>query len=90
MELAINKSNGSPGGTGRKRPRKCSDSELGQAHVRLQIIDVDKEKEKLRKRIKQGTSTLTKEMRDTLRSRLCHQRTNGGWEEVQQKIIVTY
>jgi len=61
-----------------------------RARVRLEKIDVHKEKEKLRKRIKQGTSTLTKEMRDTLRSRLCHQRTNGGWEEVQQKIIVTY
>ena len=41
---------------------------MDQARVRLRRIDVDKEKEKLRKQIKQGTSTLTKEMCDTLRS----------------------
>jgi hypothetical protein len=55
----INKSDGSPGGTGGKRPRKGSDSKLDRARVRLIRINVEKEKEKLRKRIKLGTSTVS-------------------------------
>ncbi len=56
----INNSDGSPGGTGAKRPRKCSVSRLDRACVIIKRINVDKEKEKLRKIIQAGTSTVFK------------------------------
>jgi hypothetical protein len=56
----INKSDGSPGGTGAKRAQKCSVSKLDRASVIIERINVDKEKEKLRKKIQAGTSTVFK------------------------------
>ena len=59
-DSGINNSDGSPGGTGAKRPRKCSVSRLDRACVIIKRINVDKEKEKLRKIIQAGTSTVFK------------------------------
>jgi hypothetical protein len=59
-DSGIKKSDGSPGGTGAKRAQKCSVSKLDRASVIIERINVDKEKEKLRKKIQAGTSTVFK------------------------------